>query len=167
MSVRIDWTASKLMPTLLAISCMLRLLPYMTRLCTISTFLSVVASLGRQTVHHHQYSASPPQFSSPFLQCAIRRRLLPKGFPWSPHEFPWETFPSYRGTLWLLSLQLSPFCQFDTPLPSLQLFPTVIKSFKFLFSLPKTFNKTELSTDWDFNLLNLSILGWELFNHTS
>ena len=83
MSVRIDWTAPKLMPTSLAISRRFRLLSHMTRLCTTSTFSSVVASLGSHRPFIIFNALPPPpllKFSSPFLHCAIRRRLLPKGF---------------------------------------------------------------------------------------
>ena len=146
----------------------------MARLCTISTFSSVVDSLGRLFEAPRQFIIfgalpPPPKFSSPFLHCAIRRRLLPKGFH--------EVFMNFLGRhsfftevlFWLLWLQLSPFCQFDISVSSLQQLPSVIKSFEIPFSLPKTFNKIKLSTDWDFEsiLLNLSILGRELFDHTS
>ena len=45
-SVKIDWTAPKLMPIYVAISHRLLFLSHMIKLCTSSTFLSVVASLG-------------------------------------------------------------------------------------------------------------------------
>ena len=35
---------------------------------------------GALTVHYLQCSPSPPKFRSPFLHCAIRKRLLLKGF---------------------------------------------------------------------------------------
>ena len=44
-SVKIDWTAPKLMPICLAISCRLLILSHMIRLCTNSTFSSVETSL--------------------------------------------------------------------------------------------------------------------------
>ena len=83
MSVRIDWTAPKLVPTSLAISRRFRLLSHMTRLCSIPTFSSVITSLGHPGPFIIFNALCPaPKFSIPFLHCAIRtwRRLLPKGF---------------------------------------------------------------------------------------
>ena len=58
MSVMINCTASKGTPTSLAMLCKSRLLSHITRGCMTMTFSSVVASLGRQTVHHPQRSLS-------------------------------------------------------------------------------------------------------------
>ena len=93
----------------------------MTRLCTVSTFSSVVASLP--SLGHPDRSSSvifppPSKFSSPFLHCALRRRLLPMGFH--------EVFIKFLGRYSLLtevhvlydcSNHLSTFCQLTHPSP--------------------------------------------------
>ena len=67
------------MPTLLAISHRFCLLLHMTRLCIISKFSFVVVSLGCPA-HLSACGVTPtPKFNSPFLHCALRRRLLSKG----------------------------------------------------------------------------------------
>ena len=77
MSVRIDCTAPKHMPTLLTMLCSSRLLSHLTRVCTTVTFSSAVAPLVRPD---RPSSSSSFKLCCPFFHCAIRRRLLSKGF---------------------------------------------------------------------------------------
>ena len=101
------------MPTSLAILRKSRLLSHITRLCTISTFSSVVASLGRPDLSSSSMLSLPRLISAVhFFHRVIRRRLIPKCF-YSLRKFAWESFPSYKDILSPLSLQLSPFFKFD------------------------------------------------------
>ena len=77
MSVRIDWTDPELKPTSQAISRRFRLLSHMTRLCTISTVSSVVASFG--CLDHSSSSVLSLQNSETYF-FTLLRRLVPKGF---------------------------------------------------------------------------------------
>ena len=79
MSVRIDCTAPKLMPTSLAMLRRSRLLSHINSACTTMTFSSVVASLGHLSIILNALSPSL-KLGCPFFHCAIRRRLLPNGF---------------------------------------------------------------------------------------
>ena len=79
MSIRIYFTAPKLMPTSLAMLHRSRLISHITRVCTTLTISSAVASLGRQNRHYPQCSLSRTKPCCPFLHCAIRR-LLHKGY---------------------------------------------------------------------------------------
>ena len=79
-SVRIDCTAPKLMPTSLAICGRSRLLSHITRVFTTLIFLSAVASLRRLDHTSSSVLSFPLKLCSPCFQCAIRRRLLPMGF---------------------------------------------------------------------------------------
>ena len=142
---------SKLRPTSLTMSLRFRLLSPMTRPCIISTFSSMVVSLGRRPDRSSSSMppSPPPKLSSPFLHCAIRRRFLPRGFH--------EVFMNFLGRYSFLTRVLYDcsnflqFCQFDTTFSYLQRFPTVIKSFEILLlSAQKTYNKIKLSTDWVF-----------------
>ena len=97
-SVRIDCTAPKVMPTSLAILPRSRLLSHITRVCSTLTFSSGVASLGWQD---HPSSST---LSLSLLNSAAHFSLCYKmetpfqRFPSSLHEFPWEAFLSYRST---------------------------------------------------------------------
>ena len=51
---------------------------------------------------------SPPH--KLFFHC-YKKETPYQGFPWSLHEFPWETFLSYRSTWLPLWFQVSPFCK--------------------------------------------------------
>ena len=114
-SVRIVCTAPKLMPTSLAILRKSHLLSHISRLCTISTYSSVVASLGRSDLSSSSIFFLPRLNSAAhFYSPCYRRRLIPKCFH--------EVFVNFLGSHSLLtktdilsplSLQLSPFCKFD------------------------------------------------------
>ena len=81
MSVRIDCTVPKLMPTSLDMLRRSHLLSHVTRVCTALTLLSTVASLGRPDLQSSSMLSLPLLNSTAKLfHCAIRRRLLPNGF---------------------------------------------------------------------------------------
>ena len=88
-SVRFFCTAQKLMPTSLAILRKSRLLSH------ISTFSSVVASLGRPDLSSSSMLSSTLKFCSSFFHSAIRRRLIPKCFH--------EVFVNFLGSHSLLT----------------------------------------------------------------
>ena len=77
--VRIDCTASNLIPTSLAMLSRTRLLSNITRVCTALTFSSVVASLGRPDRPSFSTPSPHLKLCCPFFHCTIMR-LLPKGF---------------------------------------------------------------------------------------
>ena len=81
MSVRIDCTAQKLLPTLLAMLCRSRFLSNISRVCMTLTFSSVVAFWGAARLSIILKVLAPPlKLCCPSFHCAIRRRLLPKDF---------------------------------------------------------------------------------------
>ena len=73
MSVRIDCTAPKLMPTSLAMVRRSRLLSHMTEVCTTLTFSSAVASLGRPDRSSSTLPPPPLKLCWLFFHCAIKR----------------------------------------------------------------------------------------------
>ena len=98
MSVSVDCTAPKHIPTSLAMLRRSRLLSHITRVCTIFTFLSVVAYWCSQTVHILNALSSPLKLCCPFFSLCYKKETPSQGFPWSLHEFPWGAFLSYRST---------------------------------------------------------------------
>ena len=139
MSVRIDCTALKLMPTSLAMLRRSRLLSHITRVCTTLTFLSAVASLG-WPILHPQHSLSPRlKLCWPFIHCAIRRRLLPKGFK--------ESFMNFLGRHAFLAQELDNrsdfklfhFANMSHP-PLLKVLTEATKHDRMLFTLLISFN---------------------------
>ena len=136
MSVRLDWTAPKTYAHFTGY--IWQVSPSVTRDQTVPNLnVFIYGSLFRVPRPFIIFNAllPPPKFSSPFLQCAIRRGLLLKGF----HEV-FMSFLQRHSLLTEVHYDCSTFnyqfCQFDTPFSSLRRSPTVIKSLELLFSLP-------------------------------
>ena len=80
MSVRIDCTAPKLMPTSLAMLRSSHLLSHITRGAWPWHFHQLWHLWSSQTVHHPQRSLSPLKLCCPFFHCALGRIFLSRGF---------------------------------------------------------------------------------------
>ena len=116
MSVRINCTAPKLMPTLLSMLHSSRLLSHITRVCTYDLYIFISGGIfGAARPSIILNALSPPlKLCCPFFHCA-NKDTPSQGFPWNLHKFPWEAFLSYRSTWWLLWFQVSPFCKCVAP----------------------------------------------------
>ena len=144
MYFRIDCTAPKLVPTLLAMLPRSHFLSHITRVCTTLTFSSVVASLGRPD------SPSSSTLSLLLLNSVAHYSLCYKetpsqGFPWSIHEFTWEAFLSYRSTWKPPWFQVSPFCKCVT-LSSLKVLYISNQAWPHAFHTPNVLQLDQMTT---------------------
>ena len=147
-SVRIICTAPKFMPTSLAIIRKSRLLSHIIRLCTISTFSSVVAALGRPGLSSSSMLSLPRLNSAAhFFHRVIRRRLILKCFH--------EVFVYFLRSHSLLTKILYIFYYkaniSDTEAPFLDLHLSVANG----FVSSKIYDKRD---DFDFDIVNFPFL---------
>ena len=151
MSVRTDCTVPKRIPTSLAMLRRSRLLSHITRMCSTQTFSLMVASFGRPDRPSSSTLSLPLfNYAAHFFQCAIRRRLLPKGFhevfinSLERHAFLTEVLDNRSDFKFLHFANMSHPRLLTVLYISNQPWP-------YALTRPMSFNKMKWLTDIDFN----------------
>ena len=148
--VKINWTAPKILPICIAILC--RLIFSVTHDQTVHIKLNVFVysslfRVPRPFIILHTLPPSP-KFSSTFIHCAVRKRLLikiPKGF----NEVVINSETSLFTEVLYDCSNFVHFCSLTHPSPVCSEFLLKSIALKF-YSSSKMLNKIKLSTEWSF-----------------